>query len=143
VSPRIEDHAMVVATGETVPLIGVDVVAEANNAGTIIGDATAAQGIEHINDPDAVWVTRGLGKAVGDSIQLLINDHAREYVVRGLIPNSAQIGTDAILMDIGAAQLATGKSGRVDRILIKAPDSKTISTCGRASCSRRCLRACC
>jgi putative ABC transport system permease protein len=128
VSPRIEDHAMVVANGETVPLIGVDVVAEANNAGTIIKDATAAQGIEHINDPDAVWVTSGLGKAIGDRIQLLINDHAREYVVRGLIPDSAQMGTDAILMDIGAAQLATGKSGRVDRILIKAPDSGNFET---------------
>jgi putative ABC transport system permease protein len=125
VSPRIEDHAMVVATGQTatVPLIGVDLVAEANNAGTIIKDATAGEGIEHINDPDAVWVTSGLGKAIGDNIQLLINDHARQYVVRGLIPDSAQMGTDAVLMDIGAAQLATGKSGRVDRILIKAPDS--------------------
>jgi putative ABC transport system permease protein len=135
VSPRIEDHATVVAANETaaetipqsipqtIPLIGVDVVAEANNAGTIIGDATAGQGIEHINDPDAVWVTRGLAKAVGDHIRLLINDHARNYVVRGLLPNSAQLGTDAILMDIGAAQLATGKSGRVDRILIKTPDA--------------------
>ncbi len=40
VSPRIEDHATVVATGQTVPetlpLIGVDLVAEANNAGTIV-----------------------------------------------------------------------------------------------------------
>ena len=107
-------------------------------------DATAdARHFEHINDPDAVWVTRGLGKAVGDRIQLLINDHAREYVVRGLIPDSAQMGTDAILMDIGAAQLATGKSGRVDRILIKAPDCKQFRTvaeqaaagaaCGRAA----------
>src|SRR3984957_7665715 len=130
VSPRIEDHAMVAGTGrtvpQTVPLIGVDVVAEANNAGTIAGDATAGEGVEHINDADAVWVTSGLGKAVGDSIQLLINDHARQYVVRGLIPNSAQIGTDAILMDIGAAQLATGKAGRVDRILIKAPDPNNV-----------------
>jgi putative ABC transport system permease protein len=38
------------------------------------------------------------------------------------------MGTDAILMDIGAAQLATGKSGRVDRILIKAPDSGNFET---------------
>ena len=123
VSPRIEDHAMVAGTGQTVPLIGVDLVAEANNAGAIVGDATAFDGFEHLNDPDAVWVTRGLKKAVGDNIQLLINDHTRQYVVRGLIPNSAQIGTDAILMDIGAAQLATGKSARVDRILIKIPDA--------------------
>ena len=44
VSPRIEDHAMVAGTGQTVPLIGVDVVAEANNAGTLAGDATADEG---------------------------------------------------------------------------------------------------
>jgi putative ABC transport system permease protein len=127
VSPRIEDHATIVATGEsvpeTVPLIGVDVVAEANNTSTMIGEATSSGGLPHINDPDAVWVTGGLGKAVGDSVQLLINDHARAYVVRGLIPDSAKMGTDAILMDIGAAQLATGKFERVDRILIKTPDS--------------------
>jgi putative ABC transport system permease protein len=127
VSPRIEDHATIAATGEsvaqTVPLIGVDLVAEANNAGTMIPNATSSEGLPHINDPDAVWVTGGLGKAVGDRVQLLINDHARAYVVRGLIPDSARMGIDAILMDIGAAQLATGKSGRVDRILIKTPDS--------------------
>ena len=138
VSPRIEDHATVVGANETavqtvpqtipqtIPLIGVDVVAEANNAGTIIGDATANQGIEHINDPDAVWVTRGLAKSVGDRIRLLINDHTRDYVVRGLLPSSAQLGTDAVMMDIGAAQLATGKSGRIDRILIKTPDVKNL-----------------
>src|ERR1700722_915584 len=63
ISPRIEDHAMVVGANETVPLIGVDVVAEANDAGAVIADATATQGIEHINDPDAVWVTHGLKKA--------------------------------------------------------------------------------
>jgi putative ABC transport system permease protein len=137
ISPRIEDHATIAATGqtvpETVPLIGVDLVAEANNADGIIRDATrrdatgvdatSNEGFPHINDPDAVWVTRGLEKAVGDSVQLLINDHARAYVVRGVIPDSAKMGTDAILMDIGAAQMATGKFGRVDRILIKTPDS--------------------
>ena len=123
VTPRIEDHAMVAATGETIPLIGTDFVAEANQAGTIIGDATSSEGLEHIDDPDAIWATRGLGKAVGDRIRLLINDQAREYVVRGLIPDSARTGGNAILMDIGAAQLATGKSGRVDRILIRIPDA--------------------
>lgn len=123
VSPRIEDHAMIVATGQTVPLIGVDVVAEANNAGSMIRDATSSEALQHINDPDAIWATRGLGKSVGDKIQLLINDQAREYVIHGLIPDSEQLGADAILMDIGAAEQATSKSGRVDRILIKTPDS--------------------
>jgi putative ABC transport system permease protein len=123
VSLRVEDHAMVVATGETVPLIGLGLVAEANNAGSIVRDVTSNEGLQHINDPDAIWATRGLGKSVGDKIQLLINDQAREYVIHGLIPDSAQLGMDAVLMDIGAAQLATGKSGRVDRILIKTPNS--------------------
>jgi putative ABC transport system permease protein len=126
VSPRVEDHAMVVATGATVPLIGLDVVAEVNNAGSTAGDVTSREGLQHINDPDAIWATRGLGKSVGDRIKLLINDQAREYVIRGLIPESARLGTDAILMDIGAAQLATGKSGRVDRILIKVSDSNDL-----------------
>jgi putative ABC transport system permease protein len=128
VIPRIEDHATIVATGETVPLIGTDLVAEANYAGLTVGDANSSEGLLHINDPDAIWTTRGLGKAVGDKIQLLINDQACEYVVRGLIPDSAHAGADAILMDIGAAQLATGKSGRVDRILIKVPDSGDFDT---------------
>jgi len=124
ISPRIEDHAMVVATGETVPLIGIDAVSEANNAGTTMGDLAAGEGLAHVNDPDAIWVTSGLGKAIGDKTKLLINDQVREYVVRGLIPDTARTGADAVLMDIGAAQLATGKNGYVDRILIKIPDSK-------------------
>src|ERR1700678_2059859 len=135
ISPRIEDHALLLPTGETVPLIGVDIIAETSNSGTTLGAiaqaATAVQELRYINDPDAVWVTRGLGKAVGDRIQLLINDRMHAYTVRGLIPESApgsgsdatSLGTEAILMDIGAAQLATGKSGRVDRILIKTPST--------------------
>jgi len=39
--------------------------------------------------------------------------------------------TDAILMDIGAAHWATGKSGRSDRILIKAPYANN-STSGKS-----------
>ena len=127
ISPRIEDHAMLVSTGETVPLIGVDIVAETSNAGTLVStiaqDATATQALRSINDPDAVWVTQGLGSAVGSSIRMLINDHVQAYTVRGLIPDAGpdgnKLGTEAVLMDMGAAQLATGKSGRVDRILIK------------------------
>jgi putative ABC transport system permease protein len=124
VSPRIEDHATIVATGEAVPLIGIDIVAEAGGSSdTTNEDANLSQGFRYINDPDAVWATRGFGKSVGDKVSLLINDQTREYVVRGLIPDSAQVSGDAVLMDIDAAQLATGKQGRVDRILIRTPHS--------------------
>lgn len=129
ISPRIEDHAMVANTGQSVPLIGIDMIGAANSANqAAIGKQQVAQGIQHINDPDAVWVTGGLGKSVGSKIALLINDQTKTYVVRGIIPGSAAVGGDAILMDMGAAQLATGKFGRVDRILIRTPAHDDFAT---------------
>ncbi len=123
VRARIEDHASVGEVGQTVPLIGIDLIAEANShAEGAIAQEWDWSSLKNVNDADAVWVTRGLGKTVGDRVLLLINDTRRAYVVRGLIPESARLGTDAVVMDIGAAQAATGRTGRVDRILIKLPE---------------------
>jgi putative ABC transport system permease protein len=123
VSPRIEDHATVAATGETIPVIGIDLVAEANSIqGQKIEFSAAGESLKHINDADAIWASRTLGKQLGDKIALLINDRTRDYTVHGFIPESAKVGGNAIVMDIGTAQLATGKTGRVDRILLKLPE---------------------
>ena len=123
VSARIEDHAAVGEAGETVPLLGIDLLAEANSSTGGQSDQVWDWGsLQHINDADAIWVTRGLAKAPGDRLSLLINDSIKSYTVRGLIPVSAQLGTDAVVMDMAAAQVATAKGGRVDRILIKLPD---------------------
>jgi putative ABC transport system permease protein len=128
VTARIEDHAMDVATGETMPLIGMDAIAEANNSsGASAPVASFSEAIAHINDADAIWVTRGLQKAVGDKLRLLINDQPREYIVRGILPDAAEVSGNAVLMDMGAAQLATGKSGRVDRILIQTPNGADLA----------------
>ncbi len=122
VSPRIEDRAMVADTRQSVPLIGIDMVAAANSANLpVLGSAEVSDALRHINDPDAIWVTRGLAKAVGDRLPLLIEDHTKTYTVRGILPDSTQVSGDAVVMDIGAAQIATGKPGRVDRILIRTP----------------------
>lgn len=122
VSPRIEDHALVVESGQSVPLIGIDLIGAANDESrSRIESTQVKEGIRHINDPDAIWVTIGLAKAVGVHLSLLINDHTKSYVVRGILPGAAQENGDAILMDIGAAQAATGRLGRVDRILIRTP----------------------
>jgi putative ABC transport system permease protein len=122
-SPRIEDHATVVKSGETVPLIGVDMIGEANSADEqTISRAESDAGFRHINDPDAVWVTSGLSKAAGEQIELLVNDRRRVFTVRGVVPDAARVSGDAVVMDIGAAQAVTGKAGRVDRILIRTPE---------------------
>lgn len=129
IRPRIEDHATVSSTGQTVPLIGIDMVAEANDANqATTGRSQRTDALHVINEPNAIWITTGLGTAVGNSIPLLINDQTKDYVVRGIIPGSAQVSGDAILMDIAAAQAATGKLGRVDRILIKTPPGADFET---------------
>lgn len=122
VAPRIEDHATVLPSGETVPLIGIDFVAEANSHSGQRQMAEDPGTFNFINDPGAIWTTRSLCPHVGCRITLLINDQNRDYTVRGLIPAAAQVSGDAVVMDIGAAQQATGKTGRVDRILIKVPE---------------------
>ncbi len=127
ISPRIEDHASIGEAGETVPLIGIDLIAETNNyTGGRVQTLSDGDSLQHLNDPDAVWLTSGLGKRTGDRITLLINDTAKPYTVRGLIPDTAQLGTDAVVMDIGAAQAAAGKAGHVDRILIKLPEHENL-----------------
>jgi putative ABC transport system permease protein len=124
---RVEDFATVNATGATVPLIGVDLVAAANDASwdkfeQAGADSPRASGaLKHINDDDAVYVTRRLAQHAGDRVALLINDHVRTYTVRGIVPQKDESSGDLVLMDIGAAQAATGKLGRVDRILIRTP----------------------
>jgi putative ABC transport system permease protein len=124
ISPRIEDHATISATGETVPLIGIDLVDEASNHQHERLEIPDSQEVyKHINDPDAIWVTHSLAKQTGDKISLLINDQTRDYTVRGFVPDSSQFSGDAVVMDMGAAQLATGKRGRVDRILLKVPET--------------------
>jgi len=123
VTPRIEDHATTSSTGETVPLIGIDVIAEANRQqGRNLEIPEDRDSFRHFNHPDAIWTTRHLGHRLGGTIALLINDQRRDYVVRGFVPESAQGSEDVVLMDLAAAQNATHKLGRVDRILLKVPD---------------------
>jgi putative ABC transport system permease protein len=127
-SPRIEDHATVAATGETVPLIGIDIVAEVNSHQEQKLETPRQTNIENIDridridDPEVIWITHTLDKRQGEKITLLINDQRKEYVVRGYIPEAAQIAGNAVVMDIDAAQQATGKQNRLDRILLKVPD---------------------
>lgn len=129
VSPRIEDRAMVADTRQSVPLIGIDMVGAANGANLpAIESPQINEGIRHINDPNAIWVTSGLAKAVGARLSLLIDDHTNIYIVRGILSGSSEVSGDAVLMDIGAAQLATGKQGRVDRILIRTPEQGDFAT---------------
>src|SRR5216684_462086 len=126
--PRMEDFAVDTRTRETLPLIGLDLIADgsryASQADTVHTDSnnkeTLEESVRELENPESIWVGASLGEKAGEHISLLINDRVVDCVVRGVFPDAS--GTEsAILMDIAGAQRALNRFGRVDRILIKLP----------------------
>jgi putative ABC transport system permease protein len=129
-SARIEDYATIVATKETLPLIGVDMIAEESRylagdrgqAGTNSGANLDRSALGHFEEPSSIWMGSSLKKKPGDQIELLINDQRQTCIVRGVYPDSN--GNDsAIVMDIAGAEKILRRSGRLDRILLKIPEA--------------------
>jgi putative ABC transport system permease protein len=125
VTPRMEDYAIVAETKQTLPLLGLDLVAEAGESRASSGFAGAADAWKYLSAMDSVWVGESLGWKKGETIELLINDQVAAYTVRGVFPDS-QGNTSAIVMDISAAQYALKRFGRIDRILIRVPQSPNL-----------------
>ncbi len=127
-SPRMEDFAVDTRTRETLPLIGLDLIADgsryASQADTVHTDSnnkeTLEESVRELENPESIWVGTSLGEKTGEHISLLINDRVVDCVVRGVFPDASG-NEHAILMDIAGAQRALNRFGRVDRILIKLP----------------------
>ncbi|HEV2492845.1 MAG TPA: FtsX-like permease family protein [Terriglobia bacterium] len=118
VHARIEDSALLADTGETVPLIGVDMVADALET-----RESAPAGRSALDFRDAVWVTPSLGLKPGEKVRLIMNDRESTYTVRGLL--AAKPGdageSRAVVMDMATAKQVLGRGARLDRILVQAP----------------------
>lgn len=135
ISPRMEDFAVLADTGQTLPLIGLDLVSEsentsgaaAQNAGLREILANSRTILQSLLDPGSVWVGESLGKKQGQKIRLLINDQIHEYTVRGIYADSNG-NENAIVMDIAAAQTALHRFGRIDRVLVKVPSGENLDT---------------
>jgi putative ABC transport system permease protein len=125
VTPRIEDYVVVAETKQTLPLIGLDLVAEASEGRASSGFIGAEDAWKYLSAMNSVWVGQSLGRKRGESIALLINDEVATYRVCGVFPD-AKGSTSAIVMDISAAQYALKRFGRVDRILIRVPRSPNL-----------------
>jgi putative ABC transport system permease protein len=127
-SPRVEDFAVLEDTKQTLPLLGLDLVAETGNQGALpqgVQIAKPQDALEHLGEDDSIWVGASLKREVGDKIELLINDQVHPYIVRAVFPDSDG-NASAIVMDIASAQRALGRAGRVDRILAKIPAEPSI-----------------
>jgi putative ABC transport system permease protein len=133
ISPRIEDYAVLPETKQTLPLIGLDLIGEGSefsgtNSPETFRTAIAQDREEALCDlasPDTVYVGSSLGYKIGDHIQLLINDEIKTYTIRGVYAD-ANGNESAIVMDIAGAQRALARFHRVDRILIKLPDTPSL-----------------
>jgi putative ABC transport system permease protein len=133
VSPRLEDYAIITASKKSLPLIGLDLVAEGSGYAQsdlqIHVDSPTQGGQEHLlayfAGTDSVWVGSSLGYKAGEPVELLISDQVRTYTVRGVYPDSNG-SESAIVMDLAAAQPALRRLGRVDRILLKVPDKPSL-----------------
>jgi putative ABC transport system permease protein len=134
ITPRIEGFALVADSKRALPLVGLDLIAV---AGRIPLPATKPEALDKIFDAnqfsledlgkhDSVWVGQSLNKTSGDALELLVNDRALTFTVRGVYPDDAGTGS-AILMDIAVAQATLGGTGRVDRIFIRIPRGATNS----------------
>jgi putative ABC transport system permease protein len=120
VSPRLEGMATAVDLQRTAPLIGLDMVAESFE----VQSGTPAISLDDSTvTADGVWLSSDFGLKRGDRVTLRINDHTREYAVAGALAPSES--GSVILMDIAAAQRELGRTGRVDRIDLKAPDGSS------------------
>src|SRR5260370_14375882 len=133
VSPRIEDYAVIVDAKKSLPLIGLDLVAEGSAYAKSNFQITAEsqkqsaseQMFEHLGDADSIWVGSSVGYKMGERVELLINDRVRDYTVRGVYPDSNG-NESAILMHLPAAQHERGRYGRVDRILLQGPETPAL-----------------
>ncbi len=119
---RIEDYGVLDGPiRRAVPIIGIDLISEGAIGKSVGEGETRAFSDPQVND--AVWLSSGLGYKSGDRVRLLINDTASDFTVRGLLNDQAG---DAVVMDLAPATRLLRRGGRLDRILIEAPPSRSI-----------------
>ncbi len=121
VSARIEGFAVAPASGERVPVFGVDLLGD-----PMLGDwnALPARGLTDLLDSRAVWVSASLGKARGDRIDLILNDRTETFSVQEVLQESDFDDTwleSMVLMDLALAQRVLDRTGSLDRIYVQVP----------------------
>ena len=119
--PRVEGYAWLAPDRVSVPVFGFDLIGDRSLDG-IAG--TEDFDLEQLTADDSVWAGSALVPETGRKLRLTMNDQTREFPVHGILDVSAENGasrSNIVVMDIGAAQRAFGKEGRLDRIEVFVP----------------------
>ena len=114
---RIEDYALLPDSRRTVPLLGIDMLAEALPA------ADSGQGSTDVfARDDSLWAGSDLGWKTGDRVKIQINDAVSEFTVRGLLGDRSG---SVLVMDLAPAARLLRRKGTLDRILIEVPSDRS------------------
>lgn len=115
-SPALEIDAKIVGRDETLQILGIDVFRAARLQPALIGEA--GDGLDTLRD-DAVFLARAaaarLHLSPGDVLRVQVGLETRALRVAGLLAGEGARG-DLAVMDIGAAQFAFGRVGRLSRV---------------------------
>ena len=120
-APRIEDSAVVHASGKTVPLVGVDLIGD-TSLERLFGQESPD--IELLTREDSVWVGARLAQKAGETLTLRLNDTVHRFTVRGVFRGQGIKGVSRetlVLMDISTAQRLLRRGRRLDRIHVRFP----------------------
>ncbi len=116
--PRMEDYATLITTQEVVPLIGVDMVADAlENLQAADGDSEA------FRQAESVWVSEGFGLRPGSRLGIQVQDRRYEFRVGGVFRQRGRV----LVTDIQLAQRILARPGKLDRILVWVPDEPPLA----------------
>ncbi|MDE3048712.1 MAG: FtsX-like permease family protein, partial [Nitrospirota bacterium] len=132
-APIIEDAVMVAQgeqRGQTLQILGLDLLAEVGTRGFQISQADTDVALEALLAPDALYLGRQVAAdwnlGVGSTVEVTAGGRLVRLRVVGLIHNEAarsSLWDRLALMDIAAAQLLFQSIGRLDRIeLVTMPD---------------------
>ena len=114
-TPRMEDYAEVAGTGETVPLIGLD----------LLSASPGGEGAEPWKYAHPVWVGARLAHP-GGTLRLTINDRTADFTVAGILKDRGQ-ADNVVVMDLAQADEVLGRQGRLDRILVGIPEGAGVA----------------
>ncbi len=113
--PRIEDYATLPNRGRAVPLIGIDLLADALEG--------VAANTSNNSYQEGIWTGEGLPWKAGDSASLLINDKRLSYRVLGTLGTKSG---DAVVMDLATADALLQRRGMLDRIMVQVPQGEEL-----------------
>ena len=123
-SPRVEDFAFLNGKGEALPFIGLDLIAHGNGGEQELKGRNLATATGRLAAGDPIWVGNGLGLRAGDRARLLINDTLHLFTVADVLP-AVEGRNHVIVADIGVAQQATRKQGKLDSIDVRMPPGES------------------